>query len=339
MKNPKYHHILPEVIKDLESNEPFIKIKKQATRYSYSEALLELGKKNEKVVVLDADVSKSLKTTEFAKEFPNREFNFGISEQNMVSSAAGFVSSGLIPYVSGYAVFLCMRALDQVRNNIHYPRLNVKIFASHVGLTPGTDGVTHQAQEDLSIMRSIAGSCVIAPSDPIICKKATFAAADYEGPVYVSLTREPIPFLYADDVPFEIGKAIIIREGCDVTIIANRDLVSQALYASISLERKGISAKVIDCHTIKPLDEELILRAARETKAIVTAEDNIKFGGLGSAVAELLVENYPIPMQRIAIDDNFAESGPYFSLLEKYGLSSNHIEKAVLKVLKRKKDI
>lgn len=331
-----YHYLLSEVVNALVSGKSLYDLKRIATRFSYSEAILELGKTNPKLIVLNADVSKSLKTTDFAEEYPNQEFNFGISEQNMVSASAGMATTGLTPFVSGYAVFICMRALDQVRNNIHYPKLNVKIAASHTGLTPGSDGVTHQAQEDISIMRSIAGSCVIAPADHLTCKMAVGKALEYIGPVYISLTREPIPLLFQENYPFEIGKAVEIRDGMDAAIISSRDMAAQSLMAASSLEKKGISTRVIDCHTIKPLDEETILNAAKETKAIVTVEDNIKFGGLGSAVAELLVENYPIPMKRIAIGDHFAESGPYLDLLEKYGLSSPYIEKAVEIVIDRK---
>jgi transketolase len=336
MSASPYRHILPEIVAQLEGGLPFAGAKMAATRFSYAEALLDLGERNPKVVVLDADVSKSINTNKFAERFPDREFNFGIAEQNMMAAAAGMATTGLIPFASTYAVFAAMRALDQVRNSIHYPHLNVKIGASHSGITPGPDGVTHQAQEDLSIMRSLAGSCVIAPADPLTAYRATLAAAEYVGPVYLSFTRDPVPTIYCDDVSFEIGKAITIRAGSDVTIIANRDLVAHALVAAARLAQQGVDARVIDCHTLKPLDEESILQAARETGAIVTAENNIKFGGLGSAVAELLVENHPIPMQRVAVQDTFAESGPYLDLIDKYGLTAPHIEKAVFRVLNRK---
>lgn len=332
----KYHYVLPEIVDALEAEDPFAQAKMQATRYSYAEAIIEVGERNPDVVVLDADVSKSIRTNEFAKRFPERSFNFGIAEQNMMAAAAGMATTGLIPFASTYAVFATMRALDQVRNSIHYPHLNVKIAASHSGITPGPDGVTHQAQEDLSIMRSIAGSTVIAPADPVTTKMAVHAAVEWEGPVYLAFTRDPVPTIYSDAFPFVIGKAVVIRDGWDATIVANRDLVAHALVAAARLALEGIDVRVIDCHTLKPLDEETILQAARETGAIVTAENNIIFGGLGSAVAELLVENYPIPMQRVGVRDTFAESGPYLALLDKYGLSAPHIANAVRSVLKRK---
>jgi transketolase len=333
-----YHFLLPEVEARLTSPDFFNIAKKQATRFSYAEALLNIAEENPKVVVLDVDVAKSLKTNEFAKKYPERSFNFGIAEQNMMAAAAGMATTGLIPFASGYAMFLSMRALDQVRNSIHYPHLNVKIAASHSGITPGPDGVTHQAQEDLSIIRTIAGSCVIAPADPLSTKMAVQAMVAYDGPVYLSLTRDAVPSLYTSDFPFEIGKIVTIRDGKDVTIIANRDLVAHALVAAAVLAEQGIDARVLDCHTIKPLDEEIVLKAARETGCIVTAENNVIFGGLGSAVAELLVENHPIPMKRIGVRDTFAESGPYMDVIHKYGLTAPHIIKAVLETKERARD-
>lgn len=336
MASSPYLYVLPEVINSLKSAEPFKNLSQQATRFSFSEALLTLGEINPNVVVLDADVAKSIQTTRFTERFPDRSFNFGIAEQNMMAAAAGMATTGLIPFACTYAIFASMRALDQVRNSIHYTHLNVKIAASHSGITPGPDGVTHQAQEDLSIIRALAGSTILAPADPVTTRMTTLAAADWDGPVYLSLTRDPVPTIYSDDFPFKIGKAVEVRQGKDVTIIANRDLVAHSLLAAEKLAAQGLDVRVIDCHTLKPLDEEMVLRAAHETGAIVTVEDNIKFGGLGSAVAEILVENYPIPMQRIAIGDTFAESGPYLALLDRYGLSAPHIEKAVLKVISRK---
>jgi transketolase len=333
-----YHFLLPEVEARLTSPDFFNIAKKQATRFSYAEALLNIAEENPKVVVLDVDVAKSLKTNEFAKKYPERSFNFGIAEQNMMAAAAGMATTGLIPFASGYAMFLSMRALDQVRNSIHYPHLNVKIAASHSGITPGPDGVTHQAQEDLSIIRTIAGSCVIAPADPLSTKMAVQAMVAYDGPVYLSLTRDAVPSLYTSDFPFEIGKIVTIRDGKDVTIIANRDLVAHALVAAAVLAEQGIDARVLDCHTIKPLDEEIVLKAACETGCIVTAENNVIFGGLGSAVAELLVENHPIPMKRIGVRDTFAESGPYMDVIHKYGLTAPHIIKAVLETKERARD-
>jgi transketolase len=320
----------------LTSDDLFTTVERQATRYAYAEAILELGERNPDVVVLDADVSKSVGTDKFAKRFPDRSFNFGVAEQNMMAAAAGMATTGLTPYATTYAVFASMRALDQVRNSIHYPRLNVKIAASHGGITPGPDGVTHQGQEDLSILRSIAHSTVIAAADPPTTKLAVWAAAEWEGPVYLSFTRDPVPVIFDLDYPFEIGKAVTVRDGTDATIIAIRDLVVQSLVAAERLAGKGLSVRVIDCHTLKPLDVETVLQAAEETGAIVTAENNMFYGGLGSAVAEVLVENYPIPMKGIGIRDTFAESGPYLDLLKKYGLSAGHIADAVEEVVVRK---
>jgi transketolase len=337
--NPKspYHYLRSDVVSLLVSGELFSKAKQQPTRHAYAETLLELGETNPDIVVLDADVSKSIGTNKFAQKFPERSFNFGIAEQNMMAAAAGMATTGLIPFASTYAVFASMRALDQVRNSIHYPRLNVKIAASHSGITPGPDGVTHQGQEDLSILRAIAYSTVIAPADGVSAKLAVRAAAEWSGPVYLSFTRDPVPLLFNTDYPFQIGKAVTVRDGADATIIANRDMVAQSLVAAEQLAQKGIDVRVIDCHTLKPLDVETVLQAARETGALVTAENNVIYGGLGSAVAEVLVENHPIPMKRIGVRDLFTESAPYLDLLKKYGLSADHIAEAVEGVLKRKK--
>jgi transketolase len=331
-----YHYLKPEIVAKLGSDALFQETDKQATRTAYAEAILDIGAKNDKVVVCDADVSKSIGTNMFHAKYPDRAFNFGIAEQNMFAAAAGMASTGLIPFVSTYAVFV-YRALDQVRNSIHYTRMNVKIAASHSGITPGPDGVTHQGQEDLSILRALAGSTVLAAADSAATKMAAWAALEHKGPVYMDFTRDPVPRIYTDDFPFKIGRAVTVRDGKDVTIFAIRDLVAHALVAAERLSKQGVDVRVIDSYCLKPLDEEAILKAARETGAIVTAENNIMFGGLGSAVAETLVENDPVPMQRIAVKDTFAESGPYLPLIDKYGLSWNHIENAVKKVLARKK--
>jgi transketolase len=331
-----YQYVRPEVIPLLTSDKLFKCIEQQPTRHSYAEAILELGENNPDIVVLDADVSASIKTNAFADSFPERSFNFGIAEQNMFAAAAGMATTGLIPYATTYAAFASMRALDMIRNSIHYPRLNVKIAASHSGITPGSDGVTHQAQEDLSIMRAIANSTIIAPADPVTTKLAVMASAEWDGPVYLSFTRNPVPVIFDVDYPFEIGKAVTVRNGAHATIIALRDMVVQSLIAAEHLARKGVDVRVIDCHTLKPIDVDSILRAAEETGAIVTAESNVIYGGLGSAVAELLVENKPIPMKRVGVRDTFTESGPYAELLVKYGLSAQDIVKAVEDVLERK---
>ena len=336
MTTNHYHYLRPEIVSLLSSDDLFAKAEQQPTRYSYAEAILELGEKNTRVVVLDADVSKSIKTNEFADKFPERSFNFGVAEQNMMAAAAGMATTGLIPYATTYAVFASMRALDMVRNSIHYPKLNVKIAASHSGITPGPDGVTHQGQEDLSIIRTIANSTIIAPADPATTKLAGWAAAEYDGPVYLSFTRDPVPAIFDLDYPFEIGKAVTVRDGADAVIFALRDLVVQSLIAAEQLAAKGLDVRVIDCHTLKPLDEKAVLEAAAETGAVVTAENNVFYGGLGSAVAELLVENNPLPMKRIGVRDTFAESGPYLDLLDKYGLSARHIAAAVEEVIERK---
>ena len=336
MNNSVYHFIRPEIAANLPAEDFFSRAEGEPTRASYARTMLEIGEKNTQLVVLDADVSKSIGTNKFAEKFPDRSFNFGIAEQNMFAAAAGMASTGLIPFASTYAVFASMRALDMVRNSIHYPFLNVKIAASHSGITPGPDGVTHQGQEDLSIIRAIANSTVIAPADPTTTKMAVIAAAEYNGPVYLSFTRDPVPDIFTETYPFEIGKAVTVRSGSDVTIIALRDLTAHALVAAEMLSAKGIDARVVDCHTLKPLDVEMVLQAAEETGAIVTAENNVIFGGLGSAVAEILVENLPIPMKRIGVNDTFAESGPYLDLLEKYGLSARHISAAAEEVIRRK---
>ena len=335
--NPSpYQYVRPEIIALLSADNLFQVADCLPTRAAFARTMLALGEKNQDVVVLDADVSKSIGTNKFAEKFPDRAFNFGIAEQNMMAAAAGMATTGLIPFACTYAVFASLRALDMVRNSIHYPRLNVKIAASHSGITPGPDGVTHQGQEDLSIMRAIANSTIVAPADPTSTEMAVWAAADYDGPVYLSFTRDPVPYLYNDDFPFEIGKAVTIRSGSDATIITNRDLVIQSLIAAEHLANNDIQTRVIDCHTLKPLDVDPILKAASETGAMVTAENNVYYGGLGSAVAEVLVENNPIPMQRVGVRDTFAESGPYLEVIHKYGLTAPFIVDAVKQVVQRK---
>ncbi len=331
-----YRYVRSEIVSMLASDDLFTVAKSQPTRAAFAKTILELGEDNPNIVVLDADVSKSIGTSKFAEKFPNRSFNFGIAEQNMMAAAAGMATTGLIPFACTYAVFASLRALDMVRNSIHYPRLNVKIAASHSGITPGPDGVTHQAQEDLSIMRAIANSTVIAPADPTTTEMAVRAAAEWDGPVYLSFTRDPVPVIFDDNYPFEIGKAVTLREGNDATIISLRDLVVQSLIAAEHLAEKGINVRVIDCHTLKPLDVDMVIHAAKETGAIVTAENNVIFGGLGSAVAEVLVENLPVPMLRIGVRDTFAESGPYLELIDKYGLTAKYISAAVESVIKKK---
>jgi transketolase len=332
----RYRYLRPQALEYLAKGTLFTECERQPTRFAYADAILQVGEQMPEVVVLNADVSMPMGTNRFAQRFPERTFSFGIAEQNMMAAAAGMATTGLIPFASTYAVFATMRALDQVRNSICYPCLNVKIAASHGGITPAPDGVSHQAQEDLSIMRALANMTVIAAADSPTTIKAVHAAARRVGPVYLSFTRDPVPHLFTDDYPFAIGHAVVVRLGEDATIVANRDMVAQALIAAEALAREGRDVRVIDCHTVKPLDEATILQAARETEAIVTAESNVYFGGLGSAVAEVLVENEPVPMKRIGVRDTFAESCPYLCLLDKYGLSAEHIVDAVREVIGRK---
>ncbi len=306
------------------------------TREAYGQALVKIGKRNLNIVVLEADISTSTKTCYFARKFPDRFFNVGVAEQNEAMIAAGLASCGKIPFVNTYAVFATMRACEQVRTFICYPRLNVKIVASHGGLTPGPDGVTHQGTEDTGIMSTLPNMAVIVPADAVATKKAVRAITEYDGPVYLRLTRCPVPIIYDDNFSFEIGKSFTIKEGKDVTIIALGDMVSKALEASEELKAEGVETRVIDMHTIKPIDKEAIIKAAEETKGIVTVEDHNIINGLGSAVAGVIVENRPIPMQRVGLKDTFAESGEYEELLNKYGLGTSHIIEATKKVLERK---
>ena len=306
------------------------------TRYAYAEAVQELAAANPDVVLLNADVARSMRTDEFAARYPEREFNFGIAEQNMMAAAAGMATVGLIPFVSTYAVFASMRACEQVRTMICYPRLNVKIAASHAGLTPGQDGVTHQGLEDMALMRALAGMTVIMPADATSTRRAVFAAAAHPGPVYLRLTRDAVPTIYDDTLDWRIGRAIALRAGRDATIIAIGDMVAQALEAAEQLAQEGLEVGVLDTHTLKPLDEDAVLRAARDTGAIVTAENHTLFGGLGSAVAEVLGEERPALLERVGIGNTFTESGPYRALLAKYHMSAADIAAAVRRAVRRK---
>ncbi len=333
MVTDRYMYLRPGVVDLLREGTLFARGEKRTTRFSFADALLELGGQREDVVVLNADVSKGMGTYTFAKRYAERAFNLGIAEQNMIAMAAGMAHSGLVPFVATYAVFATLRGLDMIRNSVCYTQANVKFGCGHAGITPAEDGATHQGQEDLSIMRAMPHMTVIAPADEVTTKKAVFAAAAHQGPVYLSLTKEPLPFLYDETYPFAIGKAVAVRAGTDATIIANRDMVAQALLAAELAARGGLDVRVIDCHTVKPLDEEAVLRAAGETGAIVTAEDNVLAGGLGSAVAELLIERGPVPMRRIGVPDTFCQSGPYLQLLERYSMSARHILEAVQTVV------
>ncbi len=311
--------------------------KLESMREAYGKTLLELGKVNPNIVVLDADLSVSTKTCLFAKEFPDRFFDIGVAEQDMISVAAGLATTGKIVFASTFAVFASGRAWDQVRISVAYPRLNVKIVATHGGITTGEDGVTHQATEDLAIMRALPNMTVIVPADAVETAKVIKAVAAAHGPAYVRLTRSKTPVIYERDYEFRIGKGVITAPGDDLTIVATGIMVGIALEAKEALQREGISARVVNIHTLKPLDRELIIAAARETGAIVTAEEHTIIGGLGSAVAEVLVENFPAPMLRVGQKDMFAESGKPKELLEKYGMTVEDIVKGAKMVLSKKK--
>ncbi|MEW5898069.1 MAG: transketolase family protein [Bacillota bacterium] len=310
-------------------------MQKIATREAYGEALVELGRENPDVVVLDADLSKSTKTINFKKHFPERFFNMGIAEQNMLGTAAGLAAAGKIPFCSTFAVFAPGRSFDQLRNSIAYPKLNVKIGASHAGITVGEDGATHQSVEDIALVRAVPNMTVFVPADAVETKKVVMAAAEIKGPVYIRLGRAAVPVLHGEDFVFEPGKAVIMREGGDAAIIATGVMVAEALAAAEELSREGISVRVLNIHTIKPLDTEAIISAAKETGAIVTAEEHSVIGGLGSAVAETVCEHYPVPVYRVGIPDVFGESGKPGELMEKYGLTARHLAAAVRKAIRR----
>ena len=301
-------------------------VKKIATRESYGNALVEMGKKYENLVVLDADLAAATKTGIFKKAFPERHIDCGIAECNMAGIAAGLAATGKIPFMSSFAMFAAGRAYEQVRNSIGYPHLNVKIGATHAGISVGEDGATHQCNEDIALMRAIPGMVVINPSDDVEAHAAVAAACEYEGPVYLRFGRLAVPVINdRPDYKFEIGKGVTLREGKDLTIIATGLPVAASLEAAEMLEKDGISAKVINIHTIKPLDTVLIIAAAKETGKVVTVEEHSVVGGLGSAVCECLSEHAPTPVMRIGIQDVFGESGAAVPLLHKYGLDAEGI--------------
>ena len=306
---------------------------KQATRQAYGDALVELGANNKDLVVMDADLSKSTMTVGFSKAFPDRFFNMGIAEQNMYGVAAGLAASGKTVVASTFAMFATGRAFEIIRNSIGYPHLNVKICATHAGVTVGEDGASHQAIEDIALMRSIPGMTVLNPSDGVSAKKAVEAAVAMDGPVYVRLGRAAVPFVYDEDMDFEIGKGLTVKEGSDVTIIATGIMVNEAIQAAEKLEAEGISARIIDIHTIKPIDEEIIIKAAKETKGIVTAEEHSVIGGLGSAVAEVTAKNAPAKIKMIGIQDRFGQSGKPDQLMKEYGLTADDIVSACKEIL------
>jgi transketolase len=308
-----------------------------ATREAYGKALAELGKENKNIVVLEADLSKSTKTADFAKVFPERFFNMGISEADMMATAAGFATCGKIPFASTFAMFAAGRGFEQIRNSICYPELNVKVAATHAGLTVGEDGASHQAIEDLSLMRSIPKMTVICPCDDVETMGAIKAAAEYNGPVYIRLGRSSVPTLNDEATyKFEIGKAVKLKEGKDVTIFATGIMVSEAVKAAENLKGEGIDAEVINIHTLKPIDTNAIIESVKKTGAVVTCEEHNIIGGLGSAVCEVISENHPVPVKRVGVKDTFGESGKPAQLLKKYGLTADHIVEAVKEVIKRK---
>ncbi len=298
---------------------------KKATRQSYGEALVTLGKENNNVVVLDADLAGATKTNMFAKEFPDRFFDMGIAEQDMVATAAGFATCGKIPFASTFAVFATGRSYDQIRNSICYPNLNVKICATHCGITVGEDGATHQMLEDINLMRGLPNMTVISPADDVEAQWAVREAAKIDGPVYIRFGRASTPVIHENDEKLELGKAIQFGDGTDATVFATGIMVAEALKAKEELEKEGINIRVVDFHTIKPIDSEIIIKCAKETKKLISVEEHSVIGGLGSAVAEVLVENYPSKLIRMGIKDCFGRSGSASELLKYFGLTSKEI--------------
>ena len=303
--------------------------RKIATRQSYGEALAELGEKNENVVVFDSDLSGATKTSIFAKKFPERFFDMGIAEQDMMSTAAGMSTFGKIPYASTFAVFAAGRAYDQIRNSICYPKMNVKICATHSGVTVGEDGATHQMLEDLGLMRGLPNMTVLCTSDDTETRWAIEEISKIQGPVYVRLCRLAAPVIYDENQKFEIGKAIQIGEGTDATIFATGVVVSEAIKAKEELEKQGINIRVVDVHTIKPIDKEMIVKCAKETKKLISIEDHSIINGLGTAIADVLTEEYPCKLIKLGVKDEFGRSGKATELLEHYGLTAKHIVEAV----------
>lgn len=305
-------------------------VKKIATRESYGNALKALGEENPNVLVLDADLAGATKTGVFKKAFPDRFFDCGIAECNMVSIAAGVAATGKIPFCSSFAMFAAGRAFEQVRNAVGYPHLNVKIGATHAGISVGEDGATHQCNEDIALMRTIPGMVIINPADDVEARAAVKAAAEYVGPVYLRFGRMAVP-VFNDEAAykFEIGKGIVLREGTDVTLVATGLCVNSALEAAEKLAADGISAEVINIHTIKPLDEELILASAKKTGKVVTVEEHSVIGGLGSAVCDVLSEKLPTPVKKLGVNDTYCESGPAAKLIEKYRLDGTGVYEQV----------
>lgn len=306
---------------------------KMATRQAYGKALVELGEKYPELVVMDADLSKSTMTAEFGKAYPERFFNMGIAEQNLYASAAGLALSGKTVCASTFAMFASGRAFEIIRNSIGYTKANVKICATHAGITVGEDGASHQTFEDIALMRTIPGMTVINPSDGVSAKKLLEQAVAMNGPCYVRLGRAAVPVFYGEDAEITLGKGNLVKDGKDVTIVATGIMVNEAVIAAEALAGEGIDARVIDIHTIKPIDEDIIIKAAQETKAIVTAEEHSVIGGLGSAVAEVVVKNAPVKMAMVGQQDTYGESGKPDQLKEKYGMTANDIVAAVKRVI------
>lgn len=312
-------------------------IKKIATREAYGAALVELAEKNKDFIVMDADLAAATKTGMFKKAYPDRFYNCGIAEQNMVSIAAGIAATGKRVFVSSFAMFAAGRAFEQVRNSVGYPHLNVIIGASHAGISVGEDGATHQCCEDIALMRTIPGMTVINPADVVEARKAVLAAMEHEGPVYMRFGRLAVPVVFDDDYTFEIGKGVELKEGNDVTIVATGLMVAEALEAYEILKAEGINARIINIATIKPLDKEIILKAAKETGAIVTAEEHSVIGGLGSAVADVITEECPVPVLKLGVNDVFGRSAPAAELLDKFGLRGVNIAEMAKKAISLKK--
>ena len=302
-------------------------VKKIATREGYGQALVELGQAHENIVVLDADLAGATKTGTFKKAFPDRHLNFGIAEGNMMSAAAGLAATGMVPFASSFAMFATGRAFEQIRNSIAYPRLNVKVCASHGGISVGEDGASHQCCEDYALMRSLPGMVVMSPADNVECIAMVKAAYEYVGPVYIRTGRSAVPVFHGEDFKFQIGKGEVVREGSDIAIIANGLMVYEAMKAGEALAEQGINALIVNMATIKPLDEELVLEAARKCGKVITCEEHSVIGGLGEAVCALLSEKLPTPVKRIGMKDEFGRSGPAAELLQHYGLCAENIVK------------
>ena len=300
-------------------------VKKIATRDSYGQALIELGREHDNLVVLDADLAAATKTGVFKKEFPDRHYDCGIAEANMMCVAAGMSTMGLVPFASSFAMFAAGRAFEQVRNSIGYPHLNVKIGGTHGGISVGEDGASHQCCEDFALMRSIPGMTIICPADDVEARAAVKAAYEMDGPVYLRFGRLAIPVFHDESYQFQIGKGEVIKDGNDVAIIANGLLVNEAIKAGEALAAMGINARIINMATVKPLDEALIVKAARECGKVITCEEHSIIGGLGEAVCSLLAEKCPVPVRRIGVNDEFGHSGPAWDLLKQFGLDADHI--------------